>query len=315
MSPNYAILMKTRKPLPAARVQSIKETIVMKTIGFIGVGIMGKSMVRNLMKAGFEVAIYTRTKAKVEDVIGEGALWCDTVAACAADRDVVISIVGYPKDVEEIYLGKDGILASARKGAYLIDMTTSSPKLAARIYEEAKAAGLYALDAPVTGGDSGARAGTLTILAGGDREAFEACLPVFQAMGRNINYEGKAGNGQHTKMCNQIALAGALSGACEALAYARAVGLDARTMLDSISTGAAGSAQMTNVVPRILEEDYNPGFFIKHFIKDMKLADEEAAAADLRLGTLEHILGMYETLARDGMEDLGTQALIRYYER
>lgn len=287
----------------------------MKTIGFIGVGIMGKSMVRNLMKAGFEVAIYTRTKAKVEDVIGEGALWCDTVAACAADRDVVISIVGYPKDVEEIYLGKDGILASARKGAYLIDMTTSSPKLAARIYEEAKAAGLCALDAPVTGGDSGARAGTLTILAGGDREAFEACLPVFQAMGRNINYEGKAGNGQHTKMCNQIALAGALSGACEALAYARAVGLDARTMLDSISTGAAGSAQMTNVVPRILEEDYNPGFFIKHFIKDMKLADEEAAAADLRLGTLEHILGMYETLARDGMEDLGTQALIRYYER
>ena len=287
----------------------------MKTIGFIGVGIMGKSMVRNLMKAGFEVAIYTRTRAKAEDVISEGAVWCDTVQACAADRDVVISIVGYPRDVEEIYLGEGGILASARKGAYVIDMTTSSPKLAARIYEEARAAGLYALDAPVTGGDSGARAGTLTILAGGDREAFDACLPVFKAMGRNINYEGKAGNGQHTKMCNQIALAGALTGACEALAYARAVGLDARTMLDSISTGAAGSAQMTHVVPRILEDNYDPGFFIKHFIKDMKLADEEAAAADLKLGTLEHILGMYETLAREGMEDLGTQALIRYYER
>ncbi len=286
----------------------------MKKIGFIGVGIMGKSMVRNLMKAGFEVAVYTRTKAKIEDVISEGTIWCDTIKECAADRDVVISIVGYPRDVEEVYLGEDGIIASARKGACVIDMTTSSPRLAVRIYEEARAAGLHALDAPVTGGDSGAKAGTLTILAGGDKEAFDACLPVFQAMGRNINYEGKAGNGQHTKMCNQIALAGALTGACEALAYAKAVGLDARTMLDSISTGAAGSAQMTNVVPRILEEDYNPGFFIKHFIKDMKLADEEAASADLKLGTLEHILGMYEELARDGMENLGTQALIKYYK-
>ena len=172
----------------------------MKKIGFIGVGIMGKSMVRNLMKAGFEVAVYTRTKAKIEDVISEGAIWCDTIKECAADRDVVISIVGYPRDVEEVYLGEDGIIASARKGACVIDMTTSSPRLAVRIYEEARAAGLHALDAPVTGGDSGAKAGTLTILAGGDKEAFDACLPVFQAMGRNINYEGKAGNGQHTKM-------------------------------------------------------------------------------------------------------------------
>ena len=285
----------------------------MKRIGFIGVGIMGKSMVRNLMKAGFEVAIYTRTKAKVEDVISEGAIWRDTVKECVKDREAVISIVGYPRDVEEIYLGANGIVANAPAGAYLIDMTTSSPKLAAEIYEAARAAGLHALDAPVTGGDSGARAGTLTILAGGDREDFDACLPLFEAMGKNINYEGKAGNGQHTKMCNQIALAGALTGACEALAYAKAVGLDVQTMLDSISTGAAGSAQMSNVVPRILKEDYNPGFFIKHFIKDMKLADEEAAAVDLKLGTLEHILQMYLELEEKGMGNLGTQALIKYY--
>lgn len=287
----------------------------MNKVGFIGVGIMGKSMVRNLMKAGFEVAIYTRTKAKVEDVISEGAIWRETVKDCVADREAVISIVGYPKDVEEVYLGEGGIISNAPKGAYVIDMTTSSPKLAVRIYEAAKAAGLHALDAPVTGGDSGAKAGTLTILAGGDREDFDACLPVFEAMGKNINYEGKAGNGQHTKMCNQIAIAGAISGACEALAYAKAVGLDEQTMLDSISTGAAGSAQMTNVVPRILKGDLNPGFFIKHFIKDMKLADEEAEAADVKLGMLEYVLGMYEELEKDGFGDLGTQALIRYYQK
>lgn len=285
----------------------------MKKIGFIGVGIMGKSMVRNLMKAGFEVAIYTRTKSKVEDVIAEGAIWRDTVKDCAADRDVIITIVGYPKDVEEVYLGEAGIIANAPEGAYLIDMTTSSPKLAVRIYEEAKKAGLSAIDAPVTGGDSGAKAGTLTILAGGDKEAFDACMPVFEAMGKNINYEGKAGNGQHTKMCNQIAIAGAIAGACEALSYAKGVGLDVQTMLDSISTGAAGSAQMSNVIPRILKSDLNPGFFIKHFIKDMKLADEEAVDADLKLGTLEYVLGMYEQLEKDGLGDLGTQALIKYY--
>ena len=188
-------------------------------------------------------------------------------------------------------------------------------KLAERIYEEAKAVGLYALDAPVTGGDSGAKAGTLTILAGGDREAFDACMPVFEAMGKNINYEGKAGNGQHTKMCNQIAIAGALSGACEALAYAQAVGLDPKLMLESISTGAAGSAQMNNVASRILKDDFEPGFFIKHFIKDMKLADEEALAADARLGVLEYVLAMYEKLAGEGLGDLGTQALIKYYEK
>lgn len=286
----------------------------MKKIGFIGVGIMGKSMVRNLMKAGFDVAIYTRTKSKVEDVICEGAAWRDSVKECVADRDAVITIVGYPKDVEEVYFGEGGILKNAPTGAYVIDMTTSSPKLAERIYEEAKAVGLYALDAPVTGGDSGAKAGTLTILAGGDREAFDACMPVFEAMGKNINYEGKAGNGQHTKMCNQIAIAGALSGACEALAYAQAVGLDPKLMLESISTGAAGSAQMNNVASRILKDDFEPGFFIKHFIKDMKIALTEANRSDLFLEVLSLVLSNYEELEAEGYGELGTQALMKYYE-
>ena len=170
------------------------------------------------------------------------------------------------------------------------------------------------MDAPVTGGDAGAKAGTLTILVGGDQETFEKCRSLFEAMGKNIYYEGKAGNGQHTKMCNQIAIAGALSGACEALAYAKAVGMDPAHMLESISTGAAGSAQLSNVASRILKDDYAPGFFIKHFIKDMKLADEEAVNAGAHLGVLEYVLNMYQELETEGCGDLGTQALIKYYE-
>lgn len=286
----------------------------MKKIGFVGVGIMGKSMVRNLMKAGFEVSIYTRTKSKVEDVIGEGAIWCDSVAECAKGRDAVISIVGYPKDVIEVYFGPTGILANADKGTYVIDMTTTSPKLAVQIFDEAEKLGLHAIDAPVTGGDSGAKAGTLTILAGGKKEDFDACMPVFEAMGKNINYEGKAGNGQHTKMCNQIAIAGALAGACEAMVYAKNVGLDVDLMLKSISTGAAGSAQMNNVASKALKDDYNPGFFLKHFIKDMSLADEEATAVSVKLDVLEDVLQMCKGLEEEGMGDLGTQALIKHYK-
>ena len=286
----------------------------MKKIGFIGIGIMGQSMVRNLMKAGYEVAVYNRTKSKADAVVAEGALWCDSAAQCAAGRDAVITIVGYPKDVEEVYFGEGGVIAHADPGTCLIDMTTTSPKLAVRIYENGKKKGLPVLDAPVTGGDAGAKAGTLTILVGGDQETFEKCRPLFEAMGKNIYYEGKAGNGQHTKMCNQIAIAGALSGACEALAYAKAVGMDPAHMLESISTGAAGSVQLSNVASRILKDDYAPGFFIKHFIKDMKLADEEAVNAGAHLGVLEYVLNMYQELETEGCGDLGTQALIKYYE-
>ena len=286
----------------------------MKKIGFVGVGIMGKSMVRNLMKAGFEVSIYTRTRSKVEDVIGEGAIWCDSVAECAKGRDAVISIVGYQKDVIEVYFGPAGILANADPGTYVIDMTTTSPKLAVQIFDEAEKLGLHAIDAPVTGGDSGAKAGTLTILAGGKKEDFDTCMPVFEAMGKNINYEGKAGNGQHTKMCNQIAIAGALAGACEAMVYAKNVGLDVDVMLKSISTGAAGSAQMNNVASKALKDDFNPGFFLKHFIKDMSLAEEEAAAVSVKLDILEDVLQMCRGLENEGMGDLGTQALIKHYK-
>lgn len=286
----------------------------MKKIGFIGIGIMGKSMVRNLMKAGYEVAVYSRTKSKAEDVLSEGAIWCEDVKTCSKGRDAVITIVGYPQDVEEVYFGENGIIANADRGTCLIDMTTTSPKLAVRIYEEASQAGLKALDAPVTGGDTGAREGTLTILAGGDSDIFDRCLPVFEAMGKAIKYEGKAGNGQHTKMCNQIAIAGALSGVCEAMVYAKANGLDVGTMVDSIATGAAGSTQLNAMAPRILSGDFTPGFFIKHFIKDMKLAAEEAEGTGIRLGVLDHVLSMYESMAASGHEDEGTQALVKYYQ-
>lgn len=286
----------------------------MRTVGFIGVGVMGKSMVRNLMKAGFEVSVYTRTKSKVEDVIGEGAVWENSVAACAANKDAVITIVGYPKDVEEVYFGDAGIINASKKGAFLIDMTTSDPDIAKRIYAEAAEKGISTLDAPVSGGDVGAKNGTLAIMVGGDKEAFESCLPLFEAMGKTIVHGGPAGCGQHTKMANQIALGGCISGLCEAIAYAGKTGLDVKTMLDTISQGAAGSWQMINTAPRILSGDFNPGFFIKHYIKDLHIALAQASAEGLELSVTALVASMYEDLAdRKMLGDLGTQALIKRY--
>ena len=286
----------------------------MKKIGFIGVGIMGKSMVRNLMKAGFELHIYARTKSKVEDVISEGAAFHESISECVKDCEAVITIVGFPKDVEEVYFEKGNILDSARKGAYLIDMTTTSPMLAQKIYEVGTEKGFHVLDAPVTGGDTGAKAGTLSILAGGRREDYEACRPLFEAMGTNINYQGEAGCGQHAKLANQIMIAGTLSGVCEAITYAKAKGLDLPTVLRSVSTGAAGSKQLDIFGPKILAEDYAPGFFMKHFIKDMKLALTEANMSELCLDVLSQVLANYEELEAEGYGDLGTQALMKYYE-
>lgn len=287
----------------------------MKKIGFIGVGVMGKSMVRNLMKKGFDVSIYTRTKSKVEDVISEGAVWCDSVKECAQQSEAVITIVGFPKDVEEVYFGEAGIIENIPAGGYVIDMTTTSPKLSVRIYEEAKKRGVKALDAPVSGGDIGAQKGTLAIMVGGDREDFDACMPVFEAMGTNIVYEGSCGKGQHTKMANQIALAGALSGTVEAIAYAKAVGLDLKTMLDTISTGAAGSWQMTNNGYKILEGNYDPGFFVNHYVKDMKIAAEEASDTNTTLPVLNDVLKMFVALEEAGGGKLGTQALMQVYDK
>lgn len=286
----------------------------MKKIGFIGVGIMGKSMVRNLMKAGFELHIYARTKSKVEDVIAEGAVFHESIGACVKDCDAVITIVGFPQDVEEVYFDAGNIIDSAKAGTYLIDMTTTSPQLAEKIYKVGKEKGFHVLDAPVTGGDTGAKAGTLSILVGGDKADYEACMPLFEAMGTNINYQGNAGAGQHCKLANQILIAGALSGVCEALAYVKAKGLDADTVLKSLSSGAAGSAQLTNLGPKIVKEDYEPGFFMKHFIKDMKLALIESNMSGLDLRILSQALANCEELEAEGFGDLGTQALAKYYE-
>ena len=287
----------------------------MQRISWIGVGIMGKAMVRNLMKAGYEVHIYARHSEKVADVISEGAVPHGSIAECAKASEVVITMVGFPKDVEEVYFAPGNILDSAAKGMTLIDMTTTSPTLAQRIYQEGAARGLRVLDAPVTGGDSGARAGTLSILVGGDQADFDACLPIFQAMGTNITYFGPAGCGQHAKMANQIMIAGALSGVCEALTYAKAEGLDGNTLLGAVSTGAAGSKQLDFQGKKILAGDFAPGFFMKHFVKDMRLAEEEAENAGLDLNVLQQALSNCQSLIDRGCGDLGTQALIKFYEK
>lgn len=284
-------------------------------IGFIGVGVMGGPMVLNLMKKGFDVSIYTRTKSKAEGVIAAGAHWCDTIADCAAGRDVVITIVGYPKDVEEVYFSEKGILNSADKGTVLIDMTTTSPRLSERIYAAAKEKGMTALDAPVSGGDVGAQKGTLAIMVGGDRDAFDKMHDVFAAMGTNIRYQGGAGCGQHTKMANQIAISGCVAAVCEAIAYAKRCGLDPQDMFDAISTGAAGSWQLTNNGQKIINGDYAPGFYVKHFIKDMNIALDEAQARDLDLTLLHMVRDKYDELAAQGGADEGTQALIKVIDK
>ena len=287
----------------------------MKTIGFIGIGVMGKSMVRNLMRNGFELYIYNRTKSKAEELISEGAIWCDSVADCAKDRDAIITIVGYPKDVEEVYFGDNGILDNAKEGAYLIDMTTTSPNLSKQIYDSAKTKGMFALDAPVSGGDIGAQKGTLSIMVGGDETAFNDCYKIFESMGTNIIYEGGPGSGQHVKMANQIAISGALSGVCEAVRYTEALGVDLNKMIKTIAGGAAGSWQLTNLAPKMAVNNFEPGFFMKHFIKDMKIAIEESAAKGADLYILKKVYEMCSDLEKHGIGENGTQSLIEYYRK
>ncbi|MCK7605735.1 NAD(P)-dependent oxidoreductase [Geobacillus stearothermophilus] len=287
----------------------------MKTIGFIGLGVMGKSMARHLLKAGYPLLVYTRTKEKAEDLLQEGAVWKETVADLAREADVVMTMVGYPHDVEQVYFGEGGILENARPGTYVIDMTTSTPTLAKSIYEAAKQKGIHALDAPVSGGDIGAREGTLTIMVGGDEDVFLACKPILERLGTNIVRQGGAGAGQHTKMCNQIAIATNMIGVCEAMAYAKRAGLDPFKVLESIAKGAAGSWSLSNLAPRMLSGDFAPGFYIKHFIKDMKIALEEAERMNLPLPGLALAKQLYEELAQAGEENSGTQALYKRYIR
>ena len=285
----------------------------MKKIGFVGVGIMGKPMVRNLMKAGFDVTVYARNREKVEDVVSEGAVFCETLAELASGVDALITMVGFPADVEEVYFGAGRILESAKQGTYLIDMTTTSPSLDKRIYEEGKKRGLHVLDAPVTGGDVGAIKGTLSILVGGEHADFDACMPIFEAVGNNINYMGPSGSGQHAKMANQIAVAGTISGICEAFAYAEKEGLDPHTLIDAISTGAAGSMQMNTCGKMMVEGNYAPGFKIMHFVKDMGIATDEAEQAGLKLDVLKAALANYRDMELQGYGEDGTQILIRHY--
>lgn len=287
----------------------------MAKIAWIGTGVMGSSMAKNLMKCGHEVVLYNRTAAKAEQVANEtGAKVAGSVKEAVKDAGFVFSIVGLPADVEQVYFGPEGILQNAAAGTIAVDMTTSSPSLAQKIYAEGKARGVGVLDAPVSGGDSGARNATLSIMVGGDAVDFEKVKPLFECMGKNINLMGPAGFGQHTKAANQVALAGATAGYTEALVYSRSVGLDPEKVLAAIGSGAAGSWQMSNMAPRVLRGDLAPGFFIRHYIKDMRIAREEMVKRGVDLRMFDEVLKMYEDMADHGHNDDGTQALIRLYD-
>ncbi|QDP39114.1 NAD(P)-dependent oxidoreductase [Radiobacillus deserti] len=286
-----------------------------KTIGFIGTGVMGGSMAAHLIQAGYQLNVFTRTKSRAKSLLQQGATWKDSVKELAKESDVIITIVGYPSDVEEVYLGEEGLLNHARPGSYLIDMTTSKPSLAKEIFEKAKIKDLFALDAPVSGGDLGARNGTLAIMVGGEEKVFEDMLPIFELMGENIQLQGPAGSGQHTKMSNQITIASNMIGVCEAVTYAQKAGLNPSKVLDSITTGAAGSWSLSNLAPRMIADNYDPGFYVKHFIKDMKIALESAKELGLSTPGLELSLSLYEKLAAEGNENSGTQALIKLFQK
>ena len=276
---------------------------------------MGAQQAGHLAKAGYPVSAYTHKYEKLLELEKEfGIAPCKTVAQAVQDADVIFVMVGYPADVEEVFL-QDGILDHAKAGALAIDMTTSSPSLAVRLYEEGKAKGVRVMDAPVSGGDSGARNGTLSIIVGGDEADFLEALPLFEQMGKIIVHMGPAGFGQHTKAANQIAVAGATAAYTEALVYAEKAGLDPNRLLEAIGAGAAGSWQLTNMAPRVLKGDLAPGFFVKHFIKDMKIVQQESRQRGVELEMLDAVLKMYEKMSEMGLDDRGTQALIQYYRK
>ncbi len=282
-----------------------------KTIGFVGTGVMGKSMAGHLIDKGYEVNVYNRTKSKADDLVEKGATWCDTIATLSEKSDIIISIVGYPKDVESIFLSQDGILNHAKENSIVIDMTTSSPALAHDIYEKAKERNIKSLDAPVSGGDVGAKNAALTIMVGGDQEAYNQVEDIFNLLGKNVVYQGKSGNGQHTKLSNQIAIAAGMLGVAEAIIYAEEAGLDIDKVFNSIEHGAAGSWSLSNLGPRMVKEDYAPGFYVKHFIKDMKLAIEESEKMGLYMPGLLKAKEVYDALSEAGYDDNGTQAVIQ----
>ncbi|WP_269525581.1 NAD(P)-dependent oxidoreductase [Coraliomargarita parva] len=284
-----------------------------ETIGFVGTGVMGGPMALHLLNAGYSVCVYNRTKAKAEAILEAGGTWMESPGELAAACDIICTMVGYPTDVESTYFGDDGLINRAKTGALFIDFTTSRPDLAVRIAEAAEKAGKASLDAPVSGGDKGAREAKLSIMVGGSESAYQRARPVLEIVGANIVYQGPAGSGQHTKMCNQIAVAASTMGACEALRYAEQSGLDPATVLQSISAGAAGSWSLSNLAPRILKGDFEPGFYVHHFIKDLKIAIESAESMAIELPGLQLALKLYEELAAMGHEQDGTHALMHWY--
>lgn len=282
-------------------------------VAFVGTGVMGSAMAAHLLDAGCSLIVHNRTREKAEPLLARGAEWAATPGEAAADSDVTITIVGYPRDVEDVYLSPGGIVDSAPGGALLIDMTTSSPGLAARVAEAAAERGLHPLDAPVSGGDVGARNATLTIMAGGRAEDFARAEPLLRVLGKSVVLQGPAGSGQHTKMANQVAIAGSMLATIEMLAYAAAAGLDRGRVLESVRAGSAASWSLENLAPRVLSGDFAPGFYVKHFVKDLRIAIEESEKAGRVLPGLGLAKRLYELLESSGGGDLGTQALWLLY--
>lgn len=278
-------------------------------IGWIGTGVMGASMCGHLMAQGFEATIYTRSKEKAQGLLDQGAQWADSPKAVAENSDVIFAIVGFPADVRAVFLNEDGALAGSKEGNILVDMTTSEPSLAVEIYDAAKAKGVHSVDAPVSGGDVGAKNGTLSIMIGGDKEVVDALQPMWDAMGQTIVHQGDAGAGQHTKMVNQTLIATNMIGVCEALLYGYKAGLDLPTVMQSVASGAAGSWSLSNLGPRIIDKNFDPGFFVEHFIKDMGIAIDEANKMGLCLPGLALSKQLYEGLKSQGHGRDGTHAL------
>lgn len=279
-------------------------------IGWVGAGVMGSSLCGHLVDKGFEVTVSTRTPSKAKPLLDKGARWVDSPAQVTDQANVVFTMVGFPSDVREIYFGKAGLLNEVLPSTVLVDMTTSEPSLAVEIYEAARAKGAYAVDAPVSGGDVGARNGTLSIMVGGDSGVVEALRPLLGVMGKTIVHQGRAGSGQHTKLCNQITIAGTMVGVCESLLYGYKAGLDLETMLQSIRSGAASCWALDNLAPRILKRNFDPGFFVDHFIKDMGIALDEAKRMGLVLPGLALVQQLYLAVQAHGHGKAGTHALM-----
>jgi 3-hydroxyisobutyrate dehydrogenase len=283
-------------------------------IGFIGSGVMGTSMIGHLQNAGHELYIYTRTKSKAQELINNGCKWCETPKEVASNTELIISMVGYPSDVEAIYFGENSVIQGIKSGSYIMDMTTSTPSLAIKMYEEFKKINVGVLDAPVSGGDVGAKNAALTIMCGGDQEVFDKLTNIMEIMGSKIVLQGNAGAGQHTKMCNQIALASNMIGLMEYITYAQNCGLNPEKVIQSIGEGSAKSTAMGVYAPRIFTGDMQPGFYIKHFVKDLKIAIDECEKMQIDLPGLKLAYELYKKLEDNDHGDLGTQALIKLYE-